>query len=226
MAGGGGKSLIAVVGMMSEARLLARTGVRVIVGGGQARRLSDDLDAALAEGASSILSFGLCGALDPALRVGDLVVASAVLAGGESITADEAWSTRLADLIPGARRGMIAGADLMVPDPTSKSALFRASGAVAVDMESHIAARLASRRAVPFAALRAVSDAAGRVLPPAAQAGFGSDGRPDIAAVLRDLLRDPAQLPALIRTAREAGHAMTSLSRAATLAGAGLRVSA
>ena len=75
---------------------------------------------------------------------------------------------------------------------------------LAVDMESHVAARVARRHRLPFAAARVVSDPAHRTLPPAARVAMKPDGRVDLPAVMRSLLAHPAQLPALIRTGRDA----------------------
>jgi hypothetical protein len=87
------------------------------------------------------------------------------------------------------------------------------SGAVAVDMESHVAARLAAHYGLPFAALRIIADPAERSLPAAALVGMRPDGSTDIAAVLRALGRRPSDLPALIRTALDARAAFAALHR-------------
>jgi hypothetical protein len=94
-----------------------------------------------------------------------------------------------------------------------KSAAFSQTGALAIDMESHVAARVAARHSLPFAALRVISDAADTTLPAAALAGMRPDGGIAIGAVLSSLVRNPAQLPALIRTARDAEQAFRALGR-------------
>ena len=94
-----------------------------------------------------------------------------------------------------------------------KQALASATGALAVDMESHIAARLAAAHGLPFAALRVICDPAGRAIPPAAIAGMREDGGTDLGAILRALLRDPGQLPAMIRLAGDARTAFSFLAR-------------
>jgi nucleoside phosphorylase len=57
-----------------------------------------------------------------------------------------------------------------------KRALRAETGALAVDMESHVAARVAARRGLPFAVVRVISDSADEALPPAAQIGMKPDG--------------------------------------------------
>ena len=108
--------------------------------------------------------------------------------------------------------GAIAGSDVMVVDAAAKAALHAATGALAVDMESHIAARFAAAHGLPFAALRVISDGADRALPKAAQAGMKADGGMDVLAILKALARDPRQLPALIRTGLEAEVAFRQLA--------------
>ena len=99
----------------------------------------------------------------------------------------------------------------MVVDAAGKAALHASTGALAVDMESHVAAAFAAAHGLPFAALRVISDGADRALPRAAQAGMKPDGGMDVLAVLKALARDPRQLPALIRTGLEAEVAFRQL---------------
>ena len=82
-------------------------------------------------------------------------------------------------------------------------------------MESHVAARVAARHALPFMAIRAISDTASETLPPAALVGMNPDGSMALGSVLRSLARHPAQLPALIRTGRSAEAAFGVLGRVA-----------
>jgi hypothetical protein len=110
----------------------------------------------------------------------------------------------------------------MVVDAASKAALHAATGALAVDMESHIAARVAARHGLPFAVARTISDGADRALPRAAQAGMRPDGGMDVGAVIAQLGRRPWELPALIRTGMEAEAAFRALLRGRQLLGPAL----
>jgi Nucleoside phosphorylase len=94
-----------------------------------------------------------------------------------------------------------------------KQALHLQTHAHAVDMESHIVARVSARRGLPFAVLRVISDAATDRLPPAALCGMRSDGSMAIGAVLGSLARNPIQLPALVRTAWHAQRGFRALLR-------------
>jgi adenosylhomocysteine nucleosidase len=201
-----GAGLVIVVGLVREARIAAARG-RVAIG---AVGIADAL-----AGARGLISFGICGALDPALVVGDLVIADGVVGDDGALATNPAWTAALRAALPGSRSGLVAGGDAIVGSVAAKAALRQANGATIVDMESHSVAEAARKAGLPFAVVRAVSDTAASALPRAAQAGFKADGQPDVGAVIATLLRRPWELPALIRTAVDAERAFRSLAVAA-----------
>jgi len=205
-------SILAVVGMQAEAALLPR-GLRVIVGGGDPKRLATLL-AERGAGATAVLSFGIAGGLDPEVTPGDLVVSTRVRGPRGAFGADIGWAAALARAT-GARLGVIAGAAAVVAEPAAKRMLGLATGALTVDLESEPAAAFAAARRLPFVALRAVADTAGEVLPRAAAVGLTRDGRPAPARVALALLRRPRELPALLTVAQRSRTALAALSRAA-----------
>ncbi len=206
--GASGDVLLVVVGLHREARIV-RGGARVLIGG-------RGLD--FAERPAALLSFGLCGALDPAFKIGDMIVGETVTSDTGCYEADAAWTRELAIAVPGARRTGIAAGDEVAGTRKAKAALRSRSGAGAVDMESHLVAEAAARLGVPFAVLRSVSDRAHHAICGAAQAGFSVTGKPDVAAVLRVLLSRPHQFPSLVRNAIHAATAFRALDLcAATL---------
>ena len=214
-----------VVGMVAEAveaaapsaPLAAPLRALVFVAGRRPGRAHEGARQLLAEGATALLSFGVAGGLDPALRPADAVLASAVAApDGTLIETDPNWRQELAKQLAGrARMGAIAGADRMVRTRAEKAALARTSGAVAVDMESHQVARAATAAGVPFMALRVIVDGAGRDLPWAALAGLAPDGKARPLAVLARLLLRPWELPRLLSLARDNRLALAALGRLA-----------
>ena len=211
--------VLTVSGLAREASIAAGLGVRAVAAGGD--RLVRSMEEAVSEGAAGILSFGLAGGLHPDLMPGATILAGAVIAGRQRWPTDLAWQGRLAAALPSALIGDLAGVDAPVAAVADKQALKAATGALAVDMEFHIAARLAAVHGLPFAALRVVCDPAGRALPPAAMAGWREDGATDVGAVLLSLLRSPRQLPGVIRLARDAREAFASLRRIRGAVGAG-----
>jgi hopanoid-associated phosphorylase len=214
--------ILVATGLQREARLLAGPKTRVIAGGGDSVRLERELEQAAA-GAAGILSIGLCGALADGLQPGDWVVATEVVSPPASLSSsvEQGWARTLADRLQ-ARIGPILASDIMIADAGAKRAAHAATGALAVDMESHIAAAVAARHSLPFAVARVVSDAADRSLPKAAQAGMAADGRMDVLAVIRALAGRPYELPALIRVGAEAETAFRALGRGRDLLGPGL----
>jgi len=180
------------------------------------------LENAVAHGGRGIISFGIAGGLTPEFRPGDWVVASKVASAHGHFPTNRSWSGNLLNALPTAMSAAIFGADAPVVESAAKLMLGQSSGTVAVDMESHIAARVAANHGLPFAACRVIVDPANRTLPPAALVGLRADGTPDIVAVLRSVLRQPSQLPALIRTASDANAAHRALLRGRRLLGEGL----
>jgi hopanoid-associated phosphorylase len=205
--------LLAAVGMLKEARLVAAPGVRAVAGGGRADLLEARLKAAL-DGADALISIGLGGALDPGLAVGDIVVGSEVLRARGHWRTDPAWTERLLARLPSARLGAIYGSNEMVLRALDKAKLRAKGGAALVDMESHVAAKLAKARGLPLAVVRVVSDTAGMSLPPAVLAGMTSDGGMNLLGVLGALAMSPRQLPALMRVGRDADRAFKALAAA------------
>jgi len=207
-------SVLAVTGLNREAKIVAGPGVITLASGGDIDSLRRRIEAALTTDVAAIISIGIAGALEPSLQV----IATEVVPG----KVNDAWADRLAAALPAARRGAIAGSSRMVVDAAGKAALHQQTAALCVDMESHIAAEVAAACGLPFAALRFISDGADRALPKAAQAGMKPDGGMDLPAVLRSLAGDPRQLPALIRTGREAEAAFKALAAARARLGPGL----
>jgi adenosylhomocysteine nucleosidase len=188
--------ILVVTGTMREASVVAGDGVVVIAGGGSRAYLIGEL-ARLAPDAAGIISFGMAGALDGDLRLGDWVIGSSVV-GGCVMDCDARWANALAVALPQARRGAVFADGSMITTSARKRQIYGATGALAVDMESHLAAQAAARYGAPFAILRCMSDRADADLPPALAVTMQEAGRLDGAAILRSILRQPGQLPALI----------------------------
>lgn len=205
--------LLAVTGLSREARVISRPHLAVAVGGGNSETLCARIENALAAGARRIISMGVCGALSPALKVGDCVVATEIVSDGATIPTHASWTRELLARVPNARPGIIAGTDRILSARADKAQFYRATGADVADMESHVAARIAHARGLPFAALRIVSDSATQSLPPAALVAMAPDGTIDVCAVLRSLIANPRQIPSLVRTAFEAEKAFRMLFR-------------
>jgi adenosylhomocysteine nucleosidase len=194
-----------VTGLIAEARL-ARVLGDTEAGGGLPEGAEAAAERLVARGARALLSFGLAGGLDPSLAAGAVLLPARVLESGFFHHTDPSLVARW-----GVPAGTLLSEHAVIADAAAKAALFAATGALAVDLESGAVARVAARHGLPFAVLRAVCDPADRSLPPAALAALGSDGAVGVLRVLRALGARPGQLPALMALARDAATARRAL---------------
>jgi hopanoid-associated phosphorylase len=206
--------ILAAVGMLREAKIVRRPGVRPIAGGARAELLARRLEAAYSPDVTGVVSIGLCGALDPGLRVGDLVIGAEVIATDSRRPTDADWRARLTSQLPKARLAPVLGLDIAVVKARDKARLWTESGAPVVDMESHVAARFAAAHDLRLAVLRVVSDPATADLPPAVLCGIKPDGAMNLMGVMAALARRPGQLPDLIRAGDDADNAFKALKAA------------
>lgn len=209
----------AVTGLEAEARLARRAGLFATPSGGVAARTSAIAERFLREGAAGLMSFGIAGALAPSLASGTLLLPRAVIDGtGARYAVDAAWHEEVAQALrrAGVRfdEGDILGAVDAAASPARKAELFRATQAVAVDLESGLVAATAARAGKPFLVLRAIADPAARALPPAAVNGLRADGKPALGRVLLSVARHPGQIPALLRLAGDTRRALDALTSA------------
>lgn len=209
-----------VTGLSAEARIARRAlhrDDRVACAAASPQRARTEAERLIGSGADALLSFGVAGGLDPALKPGTLILAETVVEGDETYPSDADWHDAVMAeaaplaLVPGA----LAGSDHALTSAADKSALYEASDALAVDMESHAVAAVAAERGLPFLALRAIADPAQRSLPRAALGSIGPDGRSRLGPVLLGLGRRPWELPALLALDRSFRAALAALEKAA-----------
>jgi adenosylhomocysteine nucleosidase len=209
------RPILIVTGLAQEARIAAGPGMTVICSSSDPQQLRALLTVVDPSTIKGVISFGVAGGLDPALKSGDVVVATEVLAG------DTRWLAGLTlneELIAGVAlggsrvvRGGLAGVEQVVAALSVKAALRLETGAAAVDMESHIAAAYAAEAGLPFAALRVIADPASRALPPLAVAAIKPNGDIDLRKVLKGVARNPMMLRALVSTGIDFNRALRSL---------------
>lgn len=205
--------MVVAVGLDFEERLALGVGyARVCRGRGSV--MAEALAAAIEAGCSGVISFGIAGGLDPKLRTGTHVVASSVIGTRGAFATDVRWSQVLIKARPDAVHAPILGVDEPIVGPIGKLRKFRKTGAVAVDMESHIAAEVATAHGLPFAVFRVVADPAHQKVPRAAIHGIRADGTLDALAVMRAMLRAPAEIAGLVAVARHTAVARLALTRA------------
>ena len=117
----------------------------------------------IALGARRAIRVGTCGALDPSLALGELVIAreaicddgtSRALGAGERIAADPSLTDILARCAPSAQAGTIVSVDLFYDGGRRRDA----KEALAIEMEAAALFAVGASASVPVACVLAVSD--------------------------------------------------------------------
>jgi len=176
------------------------------------------------DGAAALASVGLAGGLKPTAWPGMVIVARSVVApDGTRYDTDAAWRTRLVAALIGdddVVEGGLCGADAPVLAAADKAALHAATGAHAVDTESHAVAAAAAVAGIPFAAVRAVADGAGRSVPDGLARSVRADGAIAPLVALGWAAARPLRVGSLVGCALDARRARDSLRRVLAAAGA------
>ncbi|NOX94317.1 MAG: hypothetical protein GXP04_04255 [Alphaproteobacteria bacterium] len=250
------KFIAIICGLKSEAQavsaVLDASKIRVGVSGANAERAENIAREFCEDGAMAVISIGVSGGLDPALKPGDLIIGDEIIGDDGAVYESDRYLLKsittsfvtLSSLHPeespgrdsatwrlvrkdglvtkdeGKRApqdevitGPLFGSDDIIESAGKKAALFQNHGCLAVDMESHGAARAAANAGVSFLAIRAVADPADRALPPAALGAIAPDGSTRMLATLGAAMRDPKQFPALLKLGADSGAALKTLRR-------------
>jgi len=146
----------------------------------------------------AVVSTGWCGALDPSLDLGDILVASRV----EAMDQQVGYDAGVPRTERACRSGCLISMDRVVRSVEEKARLW-AAGAAAVEMEAAAVASEARSWGVPFFCVRVVMDRADESFALDFDRMRGPDGRFSRARILRAVLARPGVLlPELIRVER------------------------
>jgi adenosylhomocysteine nucleosidase len=191
---------------LADGSLVALSGVGWAAAAAAGERL-------VSAGAAALASFGLAGGLDPALAPGTLLLPAEVTTPeGAAFSTDPEWRAQLAPAgAAPAMSGRLLTTRAPVTSAEAKLALWRVSGALAVDMESAAIAEVADRYSLPFVAVRAIVDGATAVVPAAVLASADVRGEVALPRLLHALLRRPQDLPALLQLSGGYLHAARTL---------------
>ena len=191
--------------------------------------------ALLGAGATALASWGMAGGLDPSLGAGAIILPDEIMApGGATVATTLRWRDQLCLTLTALQPvvlGRLLSSATVIASVAEKSALFAATGAVAVDMESAAVAGAAHAQQLPFIAVRVIVDGATDALPGSVGAASGADGRLRPWRLAAALARTPADLmllPGLARRYRTASRRLAavagvSLQQAYAAAGAAQR---
>ena len=143
----------------------------------------------------AVVSTGFCGALDPALKIGDIVSAQEVF---DFATGERYPCVELSDAV----RGIVLSQDRIANDAAEKQLLFAKTGACAVEMEAAGVAARSKRAGLPFYCIKVISDVATESFALDLNRMRTTDGRVARGKIIVHALMRPNLLPGLFRLKR------------------------
>jgi len=149
-----------------------------------------------------VLTCGFAGGLNPGLKCGQ-VVYDCDLDVGLAGNLEEA----------GALAGRFHCASRVATTATEKGAMWKSTGADAVEMESSVIRTICREHGIPSATIRVISDSAQQDLPLDFNALMTGDERVDYFKLLRSVLASPAKIPRLIELQRQTVTAAQRLAQ-------------
>lgn len=183
----------------------------VVSGAGDSRAYSAAKEAITLLSPRVYISVGLSGGLAMGLQPCEVVLGESTgFLDGTRYKADEAVMGRL---LAGHtfKSGPLLVSETVITTVAGKKEAAKASGCIAVDMESCGAARAAEEAGVSFLAIRAVSDTVDEDLPVDFNR-FMKDGGMDWARFIPFMVTHPHVLPALLRLGRMSDNASKNLA--------------
>lgn len=173
------------------------------------------------EGATSLISFGVAGALDSKLRPGDLILPESIY-NERLLPVSLTWRDRIQECLPSHLRvigGKLATSKKILTSSIEKREFAKITGACAVDLESGAVAEVAENSDIPFLAIRAISDPIEFSPPLALLDAVNPDGSANLSHIISLLLHRSVTLSTLLRLAREVRTARSTLATVALHAG-------
>jgi adenosylhomocysteine nucleosidase len=168
------------------------TGIGTALAHAATVRLLDEVDV------ERVIVVGIAGAIENQTPIGALVLPEFVVSGAYGS------EHRPTPLRVGNAHGKLWTSDELLLDPAVLADL-RAHGVVALDMETAAIAKVCDEHDVPWSVVRAISDRAGDGTVDGETVGLTHpDGRPNVSAVARYLVRHPDALPRLVRLGKGA----------------------
>ena len=149
-----------------------------------------------------VLSCGFAGGLNPYLSVGTVVFAT-----------DEDAGLTPALLAAGACPATFHSADRVATTVSEKQALWKATGADAVEMESQVIRAICRAHQIPSATIRVISDAANEDLPLDFNVLMTAEQKLNYGKLALALLGSPNRIPAILRLQRQTQVAAKNLAK-------------
>ena len=172
------------------------------------------------EGADLIVGWGVGGSMSRQLNTGDLLISSSFKdqrGGFFEFQTDfaELLNATLSKLQP--KKAAILTVEKMVLNQIEKANLIEKYQTSAVDMESAIIAQIAKKAFVPYICVRTICDEFEAKLPGFLDQSLKNNGKPNIPAVIRNVILSPSQALPLFRLGWDFRRALRTLKQAASM---------
>jgi len=202
---------VTVGGVISHRAHIGRATVDFVITGMGAENATRVANAVISNSYSVCFISGFAGALQSAVKLGDIVACERVqhhanhqieICDPDLLAhASENGATRIATLLT---------ADHVVNTATEKNRLSEL--AEAVDMESFAILHAANKKKVPCAVVRIISDSFDRDMPAELGTMVDPQGHVKITCVVRFVAKHPLMVPALVRLGRDSKTAAEALA--------------
>jgi adenosylhomocysteine nucleosidase len=196
--------------------------ILVVCSGVGAENAGVSAELLVGHGVNSLISWGCAAALDKACQPGDLVLTGTCVDADqlEVKPADQAWielvlGKLLQALAVPIHIGKMAESKSIVGLSLDKAEIAKATGAVALDMESAAVAKVAKLHGLPFLVVRAIADPLNMDLPKAVSHALSDEGEVVLSKLLLFLLRHPNDAPGLLKLGLHFNAARSTLKRVA-----------
>ena len=175
---------------------------------------------AVEQGAKGIVSFGVCGGLDPSFKAGQVILPDQILTRGEKPTLypnaeiKTPWCDAILPVIKQdyfVSCAPLISVDQPITTVEGKRKLHEQTGACAVDMESGVLAALAKAHGLPFIAVRVVGDVADQSIPPAFDKVLKPNGQLSVFGLIKGLVTKWPGIDVIKKLAKNDGEARANL---------------
>ncbi len=167
----------------------------------------------------ALVSWGTAGAIDDRLKTGDILIANRVIGDNRLYSASSDWIKKVQNhFLKASFRTFInplASADSICDSAEKKTALSKRTNAVAVDMESATLAAMARDHNMDYLILRVIVDEAHDTIPAMVTKHTDHLGRISAGRFLSSCLKQPGQIPAVVKLAKNYQKALSILRQIA-----------
>jgi hypothetical protein len=191
-------------GLKSEADILTSSKLHVYTGIDGYNHLHENI-----KHYDKLISFGTCGGLSPALKVGDIVVSTSVVTSNDTYTSSDNLTDKLVGLY---RTGTVFSDNIAASTPSQRADLFSKYRGIVIDQESYKLAKLATTHKIPFIVIRSVSDDYSMTLPSVVSNAINLDGSINYLNVIGSIIKNPFQVNSLISVSKFFNTSIQSLT--------------